>query len=153
MARATKPTPAETIGADGFVTLEFEAFRKAFAVFLGVLSGEVRAPAPPKSYLDANTGQATPLEDTTFNRAWIAAGRLFDDEVERLSFYGRLELFGAIARERKYEKYIGFGRASAHVAFVAAFARFRFSERTTRKARLAAFDEEQRRQLANRVRH
>jgi hypothetical protein len=141
--------PAGLIGADAFMPLELEQFRHAFMLFLYVLNGDVKASPPTATFLDPDTGSERPLEDTIFNRAWVAAGKLFEDEALRLSFHRRLEVFGSLCREPAYERYLGFCRPSLHLAFVAALARFPFSKIMTEKACMAAFDEELRRQLGS----
>ena len=147
-------TTPETLPAPGeFMPLDLEQFRRGFMLFLCILSGQVPAPPPPETYRDADTGHEQPVKDTTFNRAWIAAGRLFKDEGVRSNFYWRLELFGFLAKKLNYQKYIGFVRPSLHLAFVAALARCQFSKGMSEKACIAAFDEELRRQLGSPVRN
>jgi hypothetical protein len=116
-----------------FPKVDLEQFRLGFMVFLSLLNEQAEPDRAPS--------------DGTFNRALIAAGARFEGEVLRLNFYQRLELFGSLARDSKYDSYIGFCRPSAHLAFVAALACFRFSSEMTEKACIAAFDEELKRQL------
>ena len=59
-----------------------------------------RAIRIPTEYHDAVTGAAKPVEDTPFNRAWFAAGKLFADEAKRMSFYQRVEKMMPIAATR-----------------------------------------------------
>jgi hypothetical protein len=131
--------PAETVN---FAPLDLDQFQRGFMLFLYVLSGQVKAPPPPATSLDADMRHALSSKDTTFNRAWSAAGRLFEDESLRLSFYKRLQVFGSLAREPKYDKYLGFCQPSLHLAFVSALARFPFSKGMSPKGCVAAFDEE-----------
>src|SRR5258707_4164881 len=102
---------------------------------------------PPK-YHDPVPGPAKPVEDTPFNRAWIAAGKLFADEAKRISFYQRVEKVMPLAANKKYRKYVDREAGSFHIALLAAVAAVRFSFRTTPKALRAAFDAEFRRHLA-----
>lgn len=97
------------------------------------------------------TGAAKPLEDTPFNRAWIAAGKLFSDEAKRISFYQRVEKVMPIAADKKSSKYVDREAGSFHIALLAAVAVVRFSFRTTPKALRAAFDAEFRGRLATTV--
>jgi len=63
-----------------FVPLTVEEFRNGYATFSDGLDGKLpRDPDFPTEYHDAVTGAAKPVEDTPFNRAWIAAGKLFAD--------------------------------------------------------------------------
>jgi hypothetical protein len=144
-------TPVDAIRAAGLTPLDLEQFRHGFLVFLYVLSGQAKVSPPPATSLDTDTRRALPLEDTMFNRARIAAAKLFEDEVLRISFYQRLELFRSLAGDPKYERYIGFCQPSLRLAFVAALARVSFSKEMTEKACIAAFDEELRRHLGETV--
>jgi hypothetical protein len=144
-------TPAGEIAADAFAPLEFERFRHGFVLFLAGLNGDGKASRRRAPSSDSGDGRAPPLEDPIFNRASIAAGKLFGDDALRLSFHRRLEVFGLLCREPAYERYLGFCRPSLHVAFVAALARFPFSKGMTPKACIAAFDEELRRQVGTPV--
>ena len=106
-----------------FVPLTIEEFRNGYATFSDGLDGKLpRDPDFPTEYHDAVTGGARPVEDTPFNRAWIAA-------------------------EKKYRKYVDREAGSFHIALLTAVAMVRFSFRTTPKALRAAFDVEFRRQL------
>ena len=61
-----------------FVPLTVEEFRNGYAMFSDGLDGNLPSdPDFPTEYHDAVTGTAKPVEDTPFNRAWIAAGKLF----------------------------------------------------------------------------
>ena len=132
-----------------FVPLTVEEFRYGYATFSDGLDGKLlRDPDFPTEYHDAVTGAAKPVEDTAFNRAWIAAGKLFADEGKRISFYQRVEKVMLIAAEKKYSKYVDREAGSFHIALLAAVAMVRFSFRTTPKALRAAFDAEFRRRLA-----
>jgi hypothetical protein len=131
-----------------FVPLTVEEFRNGYATFSDGLDGKLpRDPDFPTEYHDAVTGAAKPVEDTPFNRAWIAAGKLFADEAKRISFYQRVEKVMPIAADKKYRKYVDREAGSFHIALLAAVAAVRFSFRTTPKALRAAFDSEFRRQL------
>ena len=75
-----------------FVPLTVQEFRNGYATFSDGLDGKLpRDPDFPTEYHDAVTGAAKPVEDSPFNRAWIAAGKLFADEAKRISFYQRVE--------------------------------------------------------------
>jgi hypothetical protein len=85
-----------------FVPLTIEEFRNGYATFSDGLDGKLpRDPDFPTEYHDAVTGGARPVEDTPFNRAWIAAGKLFTDEAKRISFYQRVEKVMPIAADKK----------------------------------------------------
>jgi len=132
-----------------FVPLTVEEFRNGYATFSDGLDGNLpRDPDFPTEYHDAVTGTAKPLEDSPFNRAWIAAGKLFADEAKRISFYQRVEKVMPIAADRKYSKYVDREAGSFHIALLGAVAAVPFSFRTTPKALRAAFDAEFRRCLA-----
>jgi hypothetical protein len=136
------------IGGD-FVPLTVEEFRNGYATFSDGLDGKLpRDPDFPTEYHDAVTGTARPVEDTPFNRAWIAAGKLFSDEAKRISFYQRVEKVMPIAADKKYSKYVDREAGSFHIALLAAVATVRFSFRTTPKALRSSFDAEFRRRLA-----
>ena len=88
-----------------YVALSLEEFRNAYDTFSAALAGELpRDPEFPTQYHDAHTGQAIRLEDTPFNRAWFAAGKLFNDPARRISFYARVEHVMPIALDRKYAR-------------------------------------------------
>ena len=135
-----------------FVPLTVEEFRNGYATFSDGLDGKLpRDPDFPAEYHDAVTGAAQPIEDTPFNRAWIAAGKLFADETKRISFYQRVEKVMPIAADKKYRKYVDRQAGSFHIALLGAVAAVPFSFRTTPKALRAAFDAEFRRRLATTV--
>jgi len=140
-----------TLGIDGgeFVRLTVEEFRHGYATFDAAMEGEL-PPDPdfPTEVRDAVTGAATPVADTPFNRAWIAAGKTFTDDAKRISFYKRVEIVMGLIKDRKYSKYVGYGTNSLHIALLSAIATVPFSIRTTKKALRAAFDAEFRRYLA-----
>jgi hypothetical protein len=140
-----------TLGIDGgeFVPLTVEEFRRGYATFDAGMKGEL-PPDPdfPTEYRDAVTGNASPVPDTPFNRAWIAAGKTFTDAAKRISFYKRVEIVMALIKDRKYSKYVGYGSNSLHIALLSAIATVPFSIRTTKKALRVAFDTEFRRYLA-----
>jgi hypothetical protein len=132
-----------------FVPLTVEEFRNGYATFSDGLDGKLPRDLDfPAEYHDAVTGTARPVEDTPFNRAWIAAGKLFTDEAKRISFYQRVEKVMPVAADKKYSKYVDRQAGSFHIALLAAVAAVRFSFRTTPKALRAAFDAEFRRRLA-----
>jgi hypothetical protein len=132
-----------------YVALEIEEFRHAYDVFSASLDGLLpRDPDFPAEVQDAQTGLAVPLEDTPFNRAWFASGKLFVDDAKRVSFYARVAEVMPIALDRRYAKYVNRGRGSFHVALLGAVAGVAFSSRTKPKALRAAFDAEFRRRRA-----
>jgi hypothetical protein len=136
------------IASGEFVPLTSEEFREAYATFGDGLDGKLpRDPDFPTEYHDAVTGAARPLQDTPFNRAWIAAGKLFADESKRISFYQRVEKVVPIAEDKKYSRYVDRNAGSYHIALLAAVAAVRFSYRTTPKALRTNFDAEFRRRL------
>jgi hypothetical protein len=107
------------IGSGEFVPLTIGEFREAYATFGDGLDGKLsRDPDFPSEYLDAVTGAARPLQDTPFNRAWIAAGKLFADEAKRISFYQRVEKVVPIAEGAKYSKYVDRNTGSYHIALL-----------------------------------
>src|SRR5690348_3387106 len=74
------------------VPIEVDTFRRAYRTFVDALDSDPpRDPDFPTHIQDAATGEPAILEDTPFNRAWIAAARLFDDDGERISFQARVE--------------------------------------------------------------
>ena len=74
-------------------------------VFSDGLDGKLpRDPDFPTEYHDAVTGAAKPVEDTPFNRAWMAAGKLFANEGKRISFYQRVEKVMPIAVEKEIQE-------------------------------------------------
>src|SRR5260370_3956461 len=136
-----------------FVPLTVEEFRNGYATFSDGLDCQLpRDPDFPTEYHDAVTGAAKPVEDTPFNRAWIAARELFADEAKMITFYQRVEKVMPIAADKKYSKYVDRQAGSFHIALLAAVAAVRFSFRTTPKALRAAFDAEFRLRLAAAVR-
>jgi hypothetical protein len=142
---------AEIISGE-YVPLTVEEFRNGYATFSDGLDGKLpRDPDFPTEYHDAVTGAAKPLEDTHFNRAWIAAGKLFVDEAKRISFYQRVEKVMPIAADKKYSNYVDRQAGSFHIALLAAVAAVRFSYMMTPKTLRAAFDAEFRRRLATTV--
>ena len=134
-----------------FVPLTVEEFQNAYSTFLAVRSGEMPSDPLPKEYFDAPSGEMKAIEDTPFNRAWVTAGKTIDDDNKRLSFYKRLEMVMPIIRDKKYDKYVGWGKGNMHVAVVVAIATVPFSIRTTPKALRAAFDAIFRRALSSAV--
>jgi hypothetical protein len=134
------------------VPLSIEEFWHAFSTFMASQAGRLpHDPNFPTMIQDARTGEATPLEDTPFNRAWFAAGKEFDDHAKRISFYWRLAEVLPIAFDRKYDKYRNRENGSLHMALLMAVARVTGSVRTTRKALRTAFDAEFRHHLATLV--
>jgi len=132
-----------------YVALTAEEFRAGYDTFSAGIAGELPVdPAFPTEYQDGRTGEATPLPDTPFNRAWYAASKLFTDEAKRVSFGARLERVMPIALDRKYAKYVNRQAGSLHIALLLAVATVRFSSRTTAKALRSAFDMEVRRHVA-----
>ncbi len=140
------------LGKGEYVTLSFEEFRHGYDVFSAALEGTLPLdPTFPKVYQDGRTGEATPMEDTAFTRAWYSAGKLFTDEAKRISFYARVKRVMDIALSPKYAKYVNRAAGSFHVALLGAVAAVRFSSRTNPKALRAAFDAEFHRYLATTV--
>src|ERR1700716_1335236 len=106
-----------------FVPLTVEEFRNGYATFSDGVDGKLpRDPDFPTEYHDAVTSAAKPVEDTPFNRAWIAAGTLFTDEAKRISFYQRVEKVMPVAADKKYKKYFDREAGSLHIALLAAVA-------------------------------
>jgi len=131
-----------------FLPLTLEEFRRGYGLLMAVLTGNANAaPDFPEAYQDAATGEARPFPDTPFNRAWYTAGKLFDDDAKRLSFYKRVEASAAFVNG-KYSKYVGDHASTMHIALLATVAQVPLSSRTTKKALRAAFDAEFKRQLA-----
>src|SRR6267154_5425471 len=152
-SRMSSPVPKGALRAaiisGEFLPLTVEEFRNGYATFSDGLDGKLpRDPDFPTEYHDAVTGSAKPVEDTPFNRAWIAAGKLFTDEAKRISFYQRVEKVMPIAADKKYSKYVDREAGSFHIALLGAVAAVRFSFRTTPKALRVAFDAEFRHRLA-----
>src|SRR5258708_12698716 len=91
-SRMSSPVPKGALRAaiisGEFVPLTVEEFRNGYATFSDGLDGKLpRDPDFPTEYHDAVTGAARPVEDTPFNRAWIAAGKLFPYEAKPITFY------------------------------------------------------------------
>ena len=132
-----------------YVTLTMEEFLEAYDTFSAGLEGKLpRDPDYPTEYQEATTGKATPLPDTAFGRAWYAAGKLFDDEARRVSYYARVQHIMPIALSKKYNKYVDREGGGFHAALLMAIARVQFSSRTTSNAMRSSFDAEFRRQIA-----
>ncbi|MBR2813497.1 MAG: hypothetical protein IKE60_02520 [Reyranella sp.] len=149
--QAEDPRRAITPGlvAGDYVPLTVDEFRHGFGRFMAFSTGLEPLPADFESTtFDALTGQPTQVEPTRFNRAWQAVGRTIADDAKRISFYGRLMLFFEVIEEPRYAKHFDTQARSMHVGLVAAFAQVKFSSRTTKKAKRAAFDGEFRRQYA-----
>ena len=135
-----------------FVSLSMEEMRVAYVTFLDALEGRhPQDPTFPAVYLDANTGETKPVQDTPSNRAWHATGKMFEDEAKRMSFYWRAEHVMPITIDKRYAKYTDREAGSMHVALMSAVAMVPGNHRTTKKALRAAFDAEFRRQLAKTV--
>jgi len=135
-----------------FVSLSMEEMRGAYVTFVNALRGDHPLDADfPGVYVDANTGETKPIQDTPSIRAWYATGKMFEDEAKRMSFYWRAEHVMPITKDRRYAKYMDPDAGWMHVALMSAVARVRGSDRTTKKALRAAFDAEFRRQLAKTV--
>ncbi|MBN9488256.1 MAG: hypothetical protein J0H44_13555 [Alphaproteobacteria bacterium] len=146
---ALRPLDEFPVGVNegDFPPLSMEEFRHAYATFDAVLSGRREAP-----YLDliqdSKTGDAVRLEDTLFNRAWIAAGMEFTDEAKRVSFYWRVEQVIGLAVAPEYAAYRNRQAGSMHIALVSAIARVPGSYRTPPADLRAALDKLFRRNLA-----
>jgi hypothetical protein len=135
-----------------FLSLSMEEMRVAYVTFVNALrGGHPPNPTFPAVYLDANTGETKPMQDTPSNRAWYATGKMFEDEAKRMSFYWRAEHVMPITKDKRYAKYMDPETGWMHVALMSAVAMVRCSYRTTKKALRAAFDAEFRRQLAKTV--
>ena len=135
-----------------FVSLSMEEMRGAYVTFVKALRGDHPLDADfPGVYVDANTEETKPIQDTPSIRAWYATGKMFEDEAKRMSFYWRAEHVMPITKDRRYAKYMDPNAGWMHVALMSAVARVRGSDRTTKKALRAAFDAEFRRQLAKTV--
>jgi hypothetical protein len=135
-----------------FVPLSLEEMRVAYETFLDALEGRhPQDPTFPPVYLDANTGETKPVQDTPSNRAWHATGKMFEDEAKRMSFYWRAEQVMPITIDKRYAKYMDREAGSMHVALMSAVAMVRGNFRTPKKTLRAAFDAEFRRQLAKTV--
>ena len=135
-----------------FVSLSMEEMRVAYVTFVNALRGGHPPDASfPGVYVDANTGEAKPVQDTPSNRAWHATGKMFEDEAKRMSFYWRAEHVMPITIDKRYAKYTDREAGSMHVALMSAVAMVPGNHRTTKKALRAAFDAEFRRQLAKTV--
>ncbi len=133
-----------------FVPLSLEEMRVAYETFLDALEGRhPQDPTFPAVYLDANTGETKPVQDTPSNRAWHATGKMFEDEAKRMSFYWRAEHVMPLTIDKRYAKYTDREAGSMHV--MSAVAMVRGNHRTTKKALRAAFDAEFRRQLVKTV--
>jgi hypothetical protein len=135
-----------------FVPLSMEEMRVAYVTFVDALRGGHSPDADFLAvYLDANTGETKPVQDTPSNRAWHATGKMFEDEAKRMSFYWRAEHVMPITIDKRYAKYTDREAGSIHVALMSAVAMVPGNHRTTKKALRAAFDAEFRRQLAKTV--
>ncbi len=148
-ARGAGPAPRSGRGESGrgeYVPLSVAKFRRAYALLVAGSNGEA-PPEPDLTYRDVTTGEAVPLDDTPFNRAWVAAGKLFEDEAKRESFYRRVEMMTEVA-EPKYLKYLGGDVGSMHGALALTIATVPFNVDTTKKTLKAAFDAEFERHLA-----
>jgi hypothetical protein len=102
------------------------------------------------TYRDVFTGEAIPLPDTPFNRAWLTASARFEDDAKRVSFQKRMEMMLPFT-SGKYRSYVDYKAGSMHITLLATIASVPFSIRTTKKALRAAFDAEFKRQLARLV--
>jgi len=143
------PSPSG-LGAGDYLELSIDEFRNGYDTLSAGLGSRLPVdPEFPTTYLDGKTGMETVMPDSVFNRAWFAAGKLFEDLDKRISFYARVERVMAIALEdKKYAKYVDREAGSFHIALFAAVAAVRFSARTTPKALRKAFAIEFRRCLA-----
>ena len=135
-----------------FVALTVAAFMEACDLFGAVMAGEL-PPDPdfPSVYQDGNTCKAESMDDTPFNRAWYAAGKLFDDPARRVSFYSRASKVMPIAFGKKYAKYANEEVGTLHIALLSTVAALQFSQRTTLKALRSSFDAEFRRRLVGSI--
>ena len=105
------------LGEGVFVPLTVSEFSEAYDAFGSTVADDL-SPDPdfPTMYQDGRTGNATPLEDTPFNRAWYAAGKLFDDPVRRVSFYNRASTVMLIPLGKKKRQVRDSKRAPAYRA-------------------------------------
>ena len=74
-----------------YVDLTVEEFQEAYATLLNVEAGLLPcAPDFPSEVFDSVSQRPQPFPDTPFNRAWYTAGKLFDHDGKRVSFYWRV---------------------------------------------------------------
>jgi hypothetical protein len=145
-----KTTPGLLKGE--FVPLTVSEFREAYATIVQALTGGLpHDPTFPAAIANAETGQPVSFPDTPFNRGWYAAGKGFDDDARRTSFYWRVNKVMPLTKDPKYRNYVGQDGATIHVALLGAVAAVPFSTRTTPEALHAALDAEFRRRLATAV--
>ncbi|WP_085937669.1 hypothetical protein [Enhydrobacter aerosaccus] len=127
-----------------YVPLAVGKFRQAYALLIAGSNGEAPLDGDPMpdlatAYSDPGTGEVVPLPDTPFNRAWVAAGRLFEDPAERTSFYKRVELLTEVA-DPKYLKYFGSDAGSMHGVLLLALVTVAFTDGMSKEALQSAFD-------------
>jgi hypothetical protein len=141
MSASTPKHQPPGVLSGNYVPLDLEEFRNAYATLVHVDAGLLPcAPDFPKGIFDATTQRPQPFPDTPFNRAWYTAGKLFDDEAKRVSFYWRMNRVLPLTEDPKYKKYISAGGLGMHLALMTAVAMVPGSERTTPKALRATFD-------------
>jgi hypothetical protein len=147
-ASIPKDQPPGVLSGD-YVDLTVEEFQEAYATLLNVEAGLLPcAPDFPSEVFDSVSQRPQPLPDTPFNRAWYTAGKLFDHDGKRVSFYWRVNKVMPLTKDPKYKKYISDGGFAMHLALMTAVAMVPGSHRTTPKALRAIFDHMFRRILA-----
>jgi hypothetical protein len=129
------------------VPLSAASFRRAYEVFQAALAGTMPAGFVMETEMrDVVTGELRAIPDTPFNRAWIASGKCFDDEAERVAFYWRVMKVLPIAASPKYKEYMR--KVVLHPALLRAIATVAGGFATPRPQLVEAFDLEFNRQLA-----
>ncbi len=141
----TLSTPGLATG--DYIELSKEDFLRGFSHVMGVLAEKITVDHFETTWVNAANGQPAAVKDTLFNRAWFSVGRLFEDDAMRVAFHARFLLAMEMAEEPKYVRHIDLAAGTMHIAAVRACTQLKFSHRTTKKARRAAFDAEFRRQL------
>jgi hypothetical protein len=140
-ATATKLLPRDQFppGIDNgdFVPLTAEEFCRSYTTLNMGLDGLLPCdPSFPTEIQDAKTGEARPLEDTPFNRAYYSATKQFGDLAARVNFGWRVETVLPIAMSKKYRKYVNLGAGSLHITLLAAVVSVRGSYRRPRRSAL-----------------
>jgi len=132
-----------------YVALDPKEFRNAYATLLNVDAGLLPCASDfPTEVFDSVSQRPVPFPDTPFNRGWYTAGKLFDDDGRRVSFYWRVKKVLPLTNDPKYKKYLSDGGLAMHLALLTAVAMVPGSHRTTPKALRATFDAMFRRILA-----
>ena len=126
-----------------FVPLQPEESRLAYATLLQSIAGMLPPdPTFPREYQDAASGEVRPMDDTPMARAVYAAGKLFDNDAKRVSFYFRAyTVMPIVQQERKYEKHWDRQTGTVSFALLTAVAAMRCNARLTKKALRQILDE------------